>query len=148
MDDLMVIFRNLCDSTADDYFSRFPLIVSELQKISNALLDNIIERELKQTIDFVSQSHFVLAHEYLCYKTSSQTSCEYFALMKEFMRPVVDRMRHMLFAIVESQLFSWIPLLEEPETITNERTRLRKKMKLMHNAYASSAYYGGYARYS
>jgi len=147
IDGIMEAFRKICDGTAQDHFSRFPLIVSELMKISHALLEHIVRPRLKETLEILSQNPFLLAHEFVCINREhpDHNACGYVFLMGAFMGPGIDRMRHTLIAKVESQLFSWIPLLQEPEAITNERNQLRKKMKLMHNAYASIKYYDGNA---
>jgi len=147
MEGMMLQFRTICDKTAEYHFSRFPPIVSELKKLSTALLDNTIAPHLKQTIDLVSEPHFVLAHEFLCLsKPNCEGACGNEILAKAFIGPVINRMRHTLIARVKSQLYSWISLLEEPEAITNERNQLRKKMKLIHNLNASSAFYNGKLR--
>jgi len=125
------------------HFARFPAIVLELEKIANWLLETIVKRRLKHAFDFVSQRQFVLAHEFAScdLDDDSEDECEYNVIAEAYMGPVVDLMRQTLVAKIESQLFSWSHLLGEPEAITNERTRLRKKMKLMHNACTTIKYY-------
>jgi len=135
---MILRFRTILDERANANFPRFPLIISELVKISQVLLETMVNSPLKQGFGYVSQSHFTLAHEFVCTnRRDGAERCEYEVLAEAFMGFVIDRMRHKLFAIIESQLFSWVHLLQESDAITNERYVLRKKMKLMHNVYAS-----------
>jgi hypothetical protein len=136
-DGIMMRLGSICEKSAEKYFSRFLTIRLELKKISNSLLDTMVNPPLKQAFEYVSQSHFMLAHEFAC-ADDDDDECDYECLMEAFMGPVIDRMRCDLVAQVESQLFSWVHLLQESEAITNERDQLQKKMKLMHNVYAST----------
>jgi hypothetical protein len=136
IDGIMMRLGGICEKSAEEYFSRFPAIGLELKKISNTLLETMVNPPLKRAFEYVSKSHFMLAHEFLC-DDDDDDACGYVCLIEAFMGPVIDRMRCDLVAQVEFQLFSWVHLLEESEAITKERDLLRKKMKLMHNVYAS-----------
>jgi len=121
-------------------FSRFPLIKSELSRVSSTLLDTIAQPMLDGTVNFLLQSHFKVIHEFVCpIRGMHAYNCDYLYFAEALFRNVLEEIRvkvcQRLLLDVNLLLPEWTHIMRESKEISATRDKLQKKLKRMHSFY-------------
>jgi len=117
-------------------FSRFPLILMEVEGIANSVSTTVFHPQLEEITRYILQNHFLLIHSFECDHGGKCTGeCAYRVLVNAFLSALIDQYRSALATSVEDELPSWIPLLQEPCSIIEERNKLKQLLKVMHKYF-------------
>ena len=115
-------------------FSRFPLM--EVEGIANSVSTTVFHPRLEEITRYILQNHFLLIHSFECDHGGKCTGeCAYLVLVKAFLSGLIGQYRSALVTNVENKLSTWIPLLQEPCTIIEERNELKRLLRVMHRYF-------------
>jgi len=129
-------YGSVFDQVAQETFCRFPLIVKEIQGISRTILTTVIRSELEKMTMNLVQTHFVLLHAFECDAGTCSGDCAFVCLVNALCSALVDKMLSTVTDQVQEKLSKFVPLLQEPPAITEERLQLKQQLKAMQKAFA------------
>jgi hypothetical protein len=129
-------FLYKCDQVAEEIFGRFPLIVEAIQRVSRTVLHTVTRPALEELSLYLIQTHFVLLHAFECDEGNCTRNCTFFTLVSALCSALVEDTQSFVIAQVQDQLDKFVFFIREPPPITEERIKLKEKLKVMQNAFA------------
>jgi len=127
--------EGICGKVASETFSRFPLIVAEIGMISNSV-SGLFRPQIEGRIENPLQNRFALNHTVKSKKVKCNVDDADLILIEDVLNGLIQQYQSALVTSVRDRLPNWVPLLQEPVVVTQERNELRATIKIMHKLYA------------